>query len=205
MKLYISLTSPFARKVRLTVLELGLDNVTPVVVNPWTDTELRNLNPLSQVPTLLLDDDTVLYDSVVICDYLNELTGGDIVPHGGAERRQTLRRQALADGLATATVRCFLELKRPEHERHPDVIDRQQQAIDAALNAFEDEPLPLPAALPGTEDVPLIGELALASALGYLDLRIPQKDWRSGHPDLTEWFEVFSRRASMRETVPPKT
>ncbi|HEX7027914.1 MAG TPA: glutathione S-transferase family protein [Gammaproteobacteria bacterium] len=205
MKLYFSLTSPFARKVRLTLLELKIDNVTPVVINPWTDTELRNLNPLSQVPTLLLDDDTVLYDSAVICEYLNELAGGDIVPRGGAERWNTLRQQALADGLAEATVRCFLQLKRPAQERQQDVVDRQQQAIDAALHAFEDEPLPLPAALPGTEDVPLIGELALASALGYLDLRMPQKEWRNGHPALAEWFEVFSRRPSMRETEPPRT
>lgn len=204
MKLYFSPTSPFARKVRLTLLELKIDNVTTVVVNPWTDTELRNLNPLSQVPTLLLDDDTVLYDSAVICEYLNELAGGDIVPRGGAERWNTLRQQALADGLAEATVRYFLQLKRPEHERHQDVIERQEQAIDAALHAFEDEPLPLPAALPGTEDVPLIGELALASALGYLDLRMSQKNWRNGHPDLAEWFDVFSKRASMRETKPPK-
>lgn len=204
MKLYISLTSPFARKVRLTLLELKLDNITTIVVNPWTDTGLRNFNPLSQVPTLLLDDDNVLYDSAVICDYLNDLAGGDIVPGNGAERWSTLRRQALADGLAEATVRCFLQLKRPENERHQDVIDRQIQAIDAALNAFEDEPLPLPAALPGTEDVPLIGELALASALGYLDLRMPQKDWCSRYSALAEWFEVFSRRASMRETEPPK-
>lgn len=204
MKLYFSLTSPFARKVRLTLLELKIDNVTPVVINPWTDTELRNLNPLSQVPTLLLDDDTVLYDSAVICEYLNEYAGGDIVPRSGAERWNTLRQQALADGLAEAIVRCFLQLKRPERERQQDVIERQQQAIDAVLHAFEDEPLPLPAALPGTEDVPLIGELALASALGYLDLRMPQKQWRNGHPALAEWFEVFSRRPSMRETEPPR-
>jgi glutathione S-transferase len=203
MKLYFSPTSPFARKVRLTLLELKIDKVTPVVINPWTDTGLRNLNPLSQVPTLLLDDDTALYDSAVICEYLNDLAGGDIVPRGGAERWHSLRRLALADGLAEATVRCFLQLKRPEHERHSDIIERQQQAIDAVLHAFEDEPLPVPSALPGTEDVPLIGELALASALGYLDLRMPQKNWRNGHPDLAEWFEVFSKRPSMRATEPP--
>lgn len=200
MKLYYSKTSPYSRKVLLTALELGLENsvVELVVTNPATDENLRASNPLCKVPTLQLDDGSALYDSPVICEYLNATVKGKIFPKSGPERWHTLKRQALADGLMDAAVRCHLELKRPEPEQHRDVIARQLLAIDAALQAFEDD------APSNRKRTPLIGELALASALGYLDLRFAQhRNWRKDHPKLRKWFKAFSERPSMQATQPP--
>jgi glutathione S-transferase len=199
MKLYYSKTSPYSRKVVLTVIELGLDNsVELIVTNPTADESLRNSNPLSKVPTLLTDDGKALYDSPVICEYLNAQTKGKVFPKGGPARWDTLTRQALADGLMDAAVRCYLELKRPETEQHRDVIARQLLAIDAGLKTFENDP---PS---NRKRTPLIGELALAAALGYLDLRLAQhRNWRKDCPKLRKWFKAFSERPSMQVTQPP--
>jgi glutathione S-transferase len=198
MKLHYSKTSPYSRKVLLTVLELELGNaVEPIVTNPAADETLRTANPLCKVPTLLLSDGNALYDSPLICEYLNATVKGKIFPKGGPSRWDTLKRQALADGLMDATVRCFLELKRPETEQHRDVITRQLLAIDAALNYFETSP---PS---NRKRTPLIGELALACALGYLDLRLAQhRNWRKDCPKLRKWFKAFSERPSMQATQP---
>ncbi len=199
MKLYYSKTSPYSRKVLLTILELGLDkSVELIVTNPSADESLRASNPLCKVPTLLSAEDGALYDSPVICEYLNAQAKGKIFPKSGPARWDTLKRQALADGLMDATVRCFLEFKRPETEQHRDVIARQLLAIDATLKAFEDAP---PS---NRKRTPLIGELALAAALGYLDLRFAQhRNWRKDHPKLRKWFKAFSERPSMQATQPP--
>jgi glutathione S-transferase len=199
MQLYYSKTSPYSRKVLLTVLELGLDkSVELIVTNPVADEPLRASNPLSKVPTLLLDEGGALYDSPVICEYLNAQAKGKIFPKGGPARWDTLKRQALADGMMDAAVRCQLEFKRPETEQHRDVIARQLLAIDAALAAFESNP---PS---NRKRTPLIGELALACALGYLDLRLAQhRNWRKDNPKLRKWFKAFSERPSMQATQPP--
>lgn len=199
MKLYYSRTSPYSRKVLLAILELGLDqSVELIITNPSADESLRASNPLCKVPTLALDDGSVFYDSPVICEYLNALAKGKIFPKSGPVRWDTLQRQALADGLMDAAVRCHLEFKRPESEQHRDVIARQFLAIDSALNAFENN------APSNRKRTPLIGELALASALGYLDLRLAQhRNWRKDHPKLRKWFKAFSGRPSMQATQPP--
>jgi glutathione S-transferase len=199
MQLYYSKTSPYSRKVLLTVLELGLDkSVELIVTNPVEHEPLRASNPLSKVPTLLLDEGGALYDSPVICEYLNAQAKGKIFPKSGPARWDTLKRQALADGLMDAAVRCQLEFKRPEPEQHRDVIARQLLAIDAALAAFESNP---PS---NRKRMPLIGELALACALGYLDLRLAQhRNWRKDSPKLRKWFKAFSERPSMQATQPP--
>ncbi|HEY3486826.1 MAG TPA: glutathione S-transferase [Gammaproteobacteria bacterium] len=199
MKLFYSKTSPYSRKAVLTILELGLEkSVELVVTNPTADEHLRNSNPLSKVPTLLTDDGDTLYDSPVICEYLNAQAKGKIFPKSGLTRWETLKRQALADGLMDAAVRCYLEFKRPENEQHRDVIARQFLAIDAALKAFENDP---PS---NRKRTPLIGELALAAALGYMDLRLgQQRNWRKDHPKLRKWFKAFSERPSMQATQPP--
>lgn len=201
MKLYYSKTSPYSRKVILTILELELDKsvaIELIATNPSADENLRVSNPLCKVPTLVLDDGSSLYDSPVICEYLNALAKGKIFPKGGPARWGTLKRQALADGLMDACVRCHLEFKRPEAEQHRDVIARQLLAIDAALKASENDP---PS---NRKRTPLIGELALAAALGYLDLRFSQhRNWRKDHPKLKKWFKAFSERPSMQATQPP--
>lgn len=195
MKLFYAQTSPFARKVLVLARELGLEGrLEKIEVNPWTDESLRAANPFCQVPTLLLENGDSLYDSPVICDYLDELAGRRALAPEGPERRRALRLQALADGVCAATVRRVREAVRPEGDRHADVVARQTAATVAALDALEATDL--------GEDF-WLGEIAVAAALGYLDLRAPQDDWRAGRPRLAAWYARVKDRPSMVATAPP--
>lgn len=197
MKLFYSLTSPFARKVRAVVQERGLINrINAVSVDPWSDESLRMQNPLCQVPALELDNGTTLFDSPVICEYLDTLAGPLLYPPAGDARWTALRLQALSDGICNAAIRRRLELNRPEAQRSNSFMERQRRAIDAALDSLEQGTL--------TDDETVtIGQIALGCALGYLDLRFPKEDWRSKRPALASWFKRFSTRPTMLATAPP--
>jgi glutathione S-transferase len=197
MKLRYAATSPFARKARICILELGLtDKVELVPTDPWADPDLRAANPLAKVPALELPDGVVLYDSPVICEFLDAEANGGLFPPRGPKRWRSLRRQALGDGLAEAVVRRFVELRRPVEQQSQAVIDRQSAAIDSVLDALEAEAHSL-------LEPPAIGEIAIACALGYLDFRDPDAGWRADHPDLARWFAVFGARPAMQQTRPP--
>ncbi|SET98144.1 glutathione S-transferase family protein [Stigmatella erecta] len=194
MELWYAPTSPFARKVRIAAHELGLaGRLRLVEVNPWTDARLRALNPLSKVPTLVLDSGEVLYESGVLCEYLDSLAPEPhLFPSVGPPRWRALLLQGLADGANTAAGRLFAEERRPAHLRAEDMMDRFRQAIGAALHEMEPQAL-----LTG----PLsIGEVSAATLLGYLDFRWPERDWRASHPRLAAWFQQLDARPSMRET-----
>jgi len=191
MKLFYAAASPFARKVRILAEEIGLaDRIEVIPVNPWNDETLRAHNPLCKVPTLVGDDGEAIYDSRVICIYLDRLAGGGRVT--GASNA-SLVLEALADGICDAGVRRIREERREGGDVHQDIIERQNQAIVAGLDEAER------AFTPGGFD---IGEMALASALGYLDFRMPQDQWRTGRPKLKAWFDVIGQRASVSGTVP---
>lgn len=200
MKLRYSPTSPYTRKAVVTARETGLfDRIEIVPTNVWVaDTDIGDDNPLGKIPALLLDGGEVLYDSRVVCEYLDSLHDGQPLfpPHGGA-RWTALRRQALGDGMMDACVNRFLELKRDADKRNPDWIARQERAIFRALDALDDEADSLGEAV-------TIGHIALGCALGYLDLRYAESEWRSGRPALADWYDGFSGRRSMMETEPPK-
>ena len=197
MKLFYSPTSPFARKARVLAEELGLSGrIALNPLNPWTDEGLRAVNPLCKVPALTLDDDEALYDSRVICEYLDALAGDRLIPQAGPARWAARRREALADGVCDAAVVRMLESRRPEGEQHADMIDRWSQAIAAALDAAE-------ADAPGPGETFDLGQIALACMLGYIDFRAPWQNWREGRPRLTAWFETVSGRPSMVQTAPP--
>lgn len=194
MELWYAPTSPFARKVRIAAHELGLaGRLRLVEVNPWTDARLRALNPLSKVPTLVLDSGEVLYESSVLCEYLDSLAPEPhLFPAVGPQRWRALLLQGLADGANTAAGRLFAEERRATHQRDEAMRDRFQQAIGAALHALEPQAL-----LTG----PLsIGEVSAATLLGYLDFRWPEREWRASHPRLAAWFQQIDARPSMRET-----
>ena len=194
MQLWYASTSPFARKTRIAMHELDLaHSIALVEVDPWTSHDLRKLNPLAKVPTLLLDDGGVLYESAVICDYLDSLgPTRRLFPQDGPERWRALRLQGLADGAATAAGRLFADEHRPRNERSDSMMDRLRQALAAALAAGEADP---PA-----EDRFTIGEAAMAALLGYLDFRWPQRDWRRDRPNLKAWFSAISARPSLIAT-----
>jgi len=192
MELWYAPTSPFARKVRVAAHELGLSGkLTLVEIDPWTDENLRVINPLSKVPTLALEDGTALFESAVICDYLDALCGRRLHPVDGPERWRALLLQGLADGAMTAMGRLFAD-ERNSPDRPPTAMqERFHAAREATLDRLESERL---------RADPLIGEIGVAVFLGYLDFRWPDRDWRSGRPTLTRWFEHFEERPSMTST-----
>ncbi|MDJ0741370.1 MAG: glutathione S-transferase N-terminal domain-containing protein [Gammaproteobacteria bacterium] len=200
MLLRHSATSPFVRKVAVLLHETGLiARVSLATVDGWAEPdELTADNPLSMVPTLVLDDGSTLYDSPVICDYLDrQHDGPTMIPTDGAARWQVLRDQALADGILDCAVLVFVELgKRPEDKRWDWWLDVKRRAITRALDLLEREV----GRYGGRID---LGTISVAVALGYLDLRGAVGDWRDARPQLAAWYARFAARPSMVATAPP--
>lgn len=200
MLLRYSHTSPFVRKVTVLLHETGqADQVRLETVDGWSEpTELTDGNPLSMVPTLVLDDGSSLYDSAVICAYLDSRhDGARMIPFEGDRRWQALREQALADGILDCAVLIFMEtVKRPQERRWDWWIELKQRAIVRALDRLEADAQ----TLAGRVD---LGTLSLAVALAYLDLRGAVGQWREGRPTLADWYAEFATRPSMITTRPP--
>jgi glutathione S-transferase len=179
--------SPFGRKVKIAAAVLGLSDSIEIVVADTNDPSepLRQQNPLGKIPTLVLKDGTTLFDSRVIVEYLDHLAGGGRIIPVGEERFVQLRLMALADGLADAALLQVYEVRfRPEANRDSAWVANQAGKVSRALTALEITPPPL-------GDTPQVGEIALACALGYLDLRFAGA-WRAGHPKLVEWLDAFA-------------
>ncbi len=198
MILRYSAGSPYARKVRVAAIETGLDGrIEGIASNPWdASDELKALNPLGKVPTLVTDDGVALYDSPVICDYFDTLHAGrKLIPAAGPARWLALRLQALADGIMDAAVLWRVEVtQRKDHGPTPGWIERQRGQIERALDRIEEQADGLTGAG--------IGEISVACALGYLDFRHGGLDWRAGRPKLRTWFAAFAKRPSMAATHP---
>jgi glutathione S-transferase len=193
MQLWYAPTSPFARKARMAAHELGLTpSLELVETNPWTSIPLRHLNPLAKVPTLVLDDGEVVWESGLICERLEALTGdARLFPPVGPERWRALSLQALSDGASTAAGRLFADESRPEGQRSEAMLARFRQAIDATLDNLETTAL---------RPDPTIGEVSIAAMLAYLDFRWPGHAWRKTRSHLATWFEIVSARPSMTQT-----
>lgn len=187
--------SPFGRKVKIAALELGLMDRIEILAADTNDPSepLRRQNPLGKIPTLVLADGTTLFDSRVIVEYLDHLAGGKIFPAGEARFGQ-LRLQALADGIADAALLQVYEGRyRPEEGRNANWLAHQAGKVARGLEALE-------AAPPAFPDRPRIGEIALACALGYLDLRFEGK-WRADFPKLVAWLDDFAARVPAFEAT----
>ncbi len=198
MKMRYSKTSPYARKARVTAHETGMaERIEMVETNPWApDTDLQRDNPLIQVPVLTTDDGEILYESLVIAGYLDDLSGSGLIPAKGDARWRALRRVALADGICNAAAAVTIENNlRPEQYRWPDWITRQRSKASAALKTFEAEIDDIAGDLD-------IAQIALGCALGYMDLRLADMDWRGENPKLAAWYETFAARPSMQATRP---
>lgn len=199
MKLRYSATSPYVRKVLVCAKELNLaERIKLEPTNVWdANTDIGSDNPLGKVPALVLDDGTALFDSPVICEYLDCMIPGIVLfPASGAARWKALRYQALADGVMDAAILRLLEGKRDPSEQSPSWIARQKAAMGRALDVLEDE-------IDNLAGGPLtIGQISVAVMLGYLDFRFAGDDWRSDRPGLVKWYEAFAERASMQETAP---
>lgn len=201
MKLLYSPASPYARKVLVLAHETGQAGAITVEAASPSPTagapDIARHNPLGKVPALILDDGTCLYDSRVICEYLDARSQGTRLFPEGEARWDALVRQALADGLLDAALIARYErVLRPEPLRWDAWDAGQIGKITAALDRIEAVVADMP---------PLdIGAVAIACALGYLDFRYPDLAWREGRPAAAAWYAVFEGRPSMMATEPPK-
>ncbi|MBK7900685.1 MAG: glutathione S-transferase [Azonexus sp.] len=200
MKLIGSLTSPFVRKVRIVLAEKKIDYDFEVE-SPWTeDSKVPDYNPLGKIPVLLLDDDTPLFDSRVIVEYVDSVTPNNkLFPSPNRERIEVKRWEALADGVCEAAATAFVEAKRPKKEQSPSWIERQRSKIVRGLE-FMSEELGEKTYCTGTHIS--LADLAVGVSLGYLAFRFPDIDWKSAHPNLAKLYDKLMHRASFADTVP---
>lgn len=200
-KLYYASTSAFVRKVMVTAHCLGLaDSIEKLdsAAHPiQRDERIARFNPLAKVPALQTPDGVSLYDSRVICEYLDGFAGGSLFPAVGAQRWISLTRLALGDGLADAALLARYETSaRPADKQWPQWRDAQLVKVEAALTEIETQ-------ASGFSRVPDdIGLIAIGCALGYLDFRFSELDWRATHPAAAAWFAEFDQHPAMLATRP---
>ncbi|MXU64534.1 glutathione S-transferase [Oceanomicrobium pacificus] len=201
MILYHNPASPFVRKVRMLLAETGQTASVDLKSAVGTPTDSGTLplaeNPLGKIPCLVRNDGPALYDSRVICRYLDtQHTGAPLYP-GAPRLWDTLVLEATADGIMDAAVLMIYEGRtRPEDRRHAPWVEAQWAKVTRGLDALEGRWM---AHLRGPLDM---GQLAVAAALGYLDFRHADRDWRSGRPALAAWEEEFRARPSVQSTIP---
>jgi len=202
MKLFGSLTSPYVRKVRVVMAEKKLEYEL-VLDDVWSEaTQIQQYNPLGKVPCLVMDDGGSLFDSRVIVEYLDTLSPvGRLLPQASRDRTATKCWEAIADGIMDAAVAIQVEnTQRPEHLRSPDWIRRQHGKISAALE-FMEQGLEPNAFCMGVNFS--LADVAVGCALGYLDLRLGQIDWRGKYPNLALLAEKLHDRPSFTASAPP--
>jgi glutathione S-transferase len=201
MKLYYGAASPFVRKVAICIAELGLSDKVEFVACPTTplnpNPDLAGANPIIKIPALELDNGTVLFDSSVICEYLDSLSDkATLVPASGDARWATLRLQAMANGAMEAGVLVRYEtFLRPEALRWDDWTNAQMSKVNSVLKGMDAEAA-------GFGDKVDLGIITAACICGYMDFRFTDTDWRAANPALAKWFASFKARSSMVSTEP---
>jgi glutathione S-transferase len=203
MKLIGSTTSPYVRKVRIVMIEKKLDYAF-VTEDVWAaQTTIGEANPLGKVPCLILEGGDALFDSSVIVEYLDTLSPvGRLIPAVGRERAEVKTWETLADGILDAAILARLEATwggRSEAQRCPAWIDRQLGKLRAALKAMS---LGLGEKSFCTGVHLSLADIAVGCALGYLDFRFPQIDWRGDYPNLVKLQDKLMQRASFADTQP---
>jgi len=200
MKLIGSHSSPFVRKVRIVLAEKKID-YDFVIDSPWlADSGVPDINPLGKIPVLVIDDDTPLFDSRVIVEYIdNAAPNSKLFPASNRERTEVKRWEALADGLCDAAVSALLEGKRPEGQKSGDWILRQRGKIERSLSFMAKE-LGDKAYCMGTHIS--LADIAVGTALGYLCFRFPGIDWQASHPNLAKLYDKLLQRPPFADTIP---
>ncbi|ENV32480.1 glutathione S-transferase family protein [Acinetobacter gerneri] len=197
MKLYYSHYSPFSRKVRIVIEELALHaNIDMNQIHPETHRNLIQLNPLADVPVLVLDDQRSLFDSSVICKYLNSLNpANQLYPNALADQIIQLQLEALADGMVASVDRIVYENEKIEIHRDQKLIEKSWKIIHASLAFLEEK-------YHENNQIPSLGNIATACILDYLgfNFRNGELDWKAQYPNLAAWFEIFKTRPSMKHT-----
>jgi glutathione S-transferase len=200
MKLIGSLTSPYVRKARVVLAEKKIDYDFEID-SPWSPENLvANVNPLGKIPVLLLDDNTVLFDSRVIVEYLDNVAPNNkLMPAPNRERAEVKRWEALADGVCDAAALVFLEKKRPTAQQGSDWIARQEDKILRSVDFMSGE-LGDNTWCMGTHFS--LADVAVGCALGYLAFRFPEIAWQDKHPNLARLYDKLMRRPAFVDTLP---
>ena len=200
MKLHWSPRSPFVRKVLACAHELGvadrIEKVYTLVSLRKSNEDMLRVNPLGRIPALVRDDGSVLYDSAVICEYLDATFGPKLFPQDGAARWDALRRHALADGMLETGILWLNERTRPQTQQSPEMHAALERKMRSAIAAAEIEADRLRGHSPD------IGDLTLGVALGYLDFRYADLRWRDSAPRLAAAYAALAARPALRDTEP---
>jgi glutathione S-transferase len=200
MKLIGTITSPYTRKARVVLAEKKIDYDWVIDSPNSPTTAVPKYNPLARVPVLVLDDDTAIFDSPVIVEYLDNLSPNNkLFPQPSRERVEVKRWEALADGVMDAAVGVRLELARPEPQRSSSWMQRERTVIDQALEMMAAE-LGEKHWYMGTPFT--FADVAVGCALGYLDFRFPDIDWRGTHVNLARLHDKLMQRPSFSDTLP---
>ena len=196
MKLAYSAASPYVRKVNACAIKRGIDKQIERMKIGTTDPALLQYNPLSKVPTLITDDSMSIYDSPVICEYLDSIgSAPKLFPPPGPARWKALTQEALGDGILDATQPRRRELTLPADEGRKAYIALQQGKVKQALGVLEKDAGSL-------GELTTIGEITIGCALGYLDFRYANEPWRPGHPKLEAWYAKVVKLPPLAETMP---
>ena len=203
MKLIAALGSPYSRKVRIVLAEKKIEYELIIDSPGDPATKVPQYNPLGKIPVLVLEDDTTLFDSRVIVEYLDNASPvARLIPDDTRARIQVRRWEALADGCTDAANAVVVEKRRPADKQSAEWIARQQGKVERALKAMADE---LGARTWCAGDHYTLGDIAVGTALGYLDFRMADINWRKEYPNLAKLSEKLNKRASFADTVPPKS
>lgn len=196
MKIAYSAASPYVRKVMACAIARGLNDKIERWTVGTTDPALLPFNPLSKVPSFVTDDGMMLYDSPVICEYLDSIgSAPELFPAAGPARWNALRQQALGDGILDASQPRRREIALPQDDGRKAYIDLQRSKVSRAIDVLEKEA--------GTfGELKTIGEIAVGCALGYLDFRFANEPWRPGHPQLDAWYAKVVKLPPLAETMP---
>lgn len=201
MRLFHSPTSPYVRKCMVLLHETDMLDQVDLIAATGTPVDTGSMplaqNPLGKIPALERDDGPALYDSRVICQYLDHLSERAFYP-SAPRLWDTMTVEATGDGITDAAILMVYEVRvRPEDKRYDPWVEGQWSKIDRALDALESRWI---SHLSGDLDM---GQISVACALGYLDFRHAARDWRQGRDNLAAWFDAFAIRPSMMATQPP--
>lgn len=196
MKLSYSGASPYVRKAMICAILRGIDGQITDLGLKSSDAALAALNPLAKIPTLVLDDGTALYDSPVICEYLDSVgSAPKLFPDAGPARWKALQLQALGDGILDASQPRRREIALPQDDGRKEYIAIQRGKVERAIDKLEGEADRL-------GELTTIGEITVACALGYIDFRYANEPWRPGHPKLEAWYNKVLAMPAMQKTMP---
>jgi glutathione S-transferase len=200
MKLIGSHASPFARKARIVLAEKRIDYEFVTTDVHAADSPVSGYNPLGKIPVLITDDGASIYDSSVIVEYLDTISPvGRLIPEPGRQRIQVKRWEALCDGLMDAAVLVVLEKRRAAATQRQELLDRQNGKVAEALRAASQD---LGERAWCATEAYTLADIALGCALGYIDLRFPERDWRAQYANLARHAEKLFKRPAFQTTAP---